>query len=389
MRLRDFGWGDAGKRRTQGAPCVRVPGVWDQDRKELGPGRKFYSEMSPMRKTVFGHVRCFMTRIPKFLLFALALLLMDILPVYALNPQHEGAFKEALAKLTQSVDRLNEKLGIVFQPGQAKGERESGLEEIAWRARDLQEQTQKLQRLCQAYWKNETAVVGVLDHWSSDAKLIDEAMIYSPAPKDVSDLWKGTKELAVEVRDWVEEIPSPAEWEKVAQGFGFDIVKVGRYPKKQVLREKVKEFIGESQLDKWPFPDERRDLDPKDLGEHFLVRFKVQPRSGAALDLPLKLRFEYKFAQHQYDGTEQLLYTHLKTGSHDFLFKNQGVDFAKRGKIIHWRASLLLNEKVVAQKKSPMWKVTSEWAAPALATPAPVLPPAPMGGPTATPAARP
>ena len=212
------------------------------------------------------------------------------------------------------------------------------------------------------YWKNETGILGILDQWHQDAKLIDEAMLYSAASQEISDLWRATKELALQVRDFVEEIPSGEEWTKVAQDFGFEILKVGRYEKKQVLREKMKEFVGGSELDDWPFADERRDLHPREMGELYLVRFKLRPKEGSVLSLPLKLRFEYKFSVHQHDGFELATYNNLGGGRHDFVFKNLGADFTGRGKIIHWRASLMLNDKVVAQKKSPMWTVVSEWA---------------------------
>ncbi len=279
---------------------------------------------------------------------------------FALNPSSEGDFRASLAKLTQGVDRLNERLSASFRPGATKAESES--DEMAWRVRDLREKTQKLNVLSQDYWNKETDILGILDQWHQDAKLIDEAMIYSPVTQEISDLWKQTKELGMQVRDFVEEMPSQKEWDKVLEDFGFDIVKVVRYPKKQVLRERMKEFIGSSELDKWPFADERRDLSAKDVGEHFVVRFRMRPKGKDVLSLPLKLRFEYKFALHNYDGAEQAVYRDLRKGTHDFLFKNIGKDFSLRGKIIHWRASLLMNEKVVAQKKSSMWTVVSEWA---------------------------
>ncbi len=281
-------------------------------------------------------------------------------PSYALNPQHEKEFRETLDKLTGNTARLNDACSAAFAPGATK--EQEGMEEVAWRARDLQEKTLKLNTLCKEYWKNESEVVGVLDQWHQNAKHLDEAMVYSPVAKDITDLWKSTKEMAVLLRDYVEEIPSAVDMEKVSKDFSFEIVKVGRYVKKQILREKLKEFIGSDDLDKWPFANERRDLDPKYFGEDFQIIYKVKPLSGGTMQVPLKVRFEYKFASHTDDGSDQNTLTNLKGGSYDFLFKNLGEDFKRRGKVIHWRASLLLSDKVVAQKKSPMWTVVSEWA---------------------------
>ncbi len=140
------------------------------------------------------------------------------------------------------------------------------------------------------------------------------------------------------------------------------IVKVGRYDKKQVLREYVREFIGGSALDKFPFPDERLSLYPSEVGEVFVIRFRVYPKSGGVLSSPLKVRFEYKFASHHHDGAAYQILQDVNGGTHDFTFKNLGDAFVQRGKVLHWRASVLLDEKVVAQQQSPMWRVVSEWA---------------------------
>ncbi len=140
------------------------------------------------------------------------------------------------------------------------------------------------------------------------------------------------------------------------------IVKVGRYDKKQVLREYMREFIGGSALDKFPFPDERLSLYPAEVGEVFVVRFRVNPKTGRTLGAPLKVRFEYKFASHHHDGAAYQILQDVNGGAHDFTFKNLGDAFVQRGKVLHWRASVLLDEKVMAEKQSPIWKVVSEWA---------------------------
>lgn len=278
----------------------------------------------------------------------------------ALNPKNESQFRAALANFVKNSNAFGAKMSFAFRPGAAKDE--GGMEEIAWRAKDLQERTEKINRLAQDYWKNETDLLGALDQWHQDAKALDETMVYTPVSADISDLWKITKEYAMEVRDYVEEIPSEEEAQKAWEGFKFEIVKVGRYGKKQVLREKVKEFIGGSQLDKFPFPDERRELYPEDVGELYVIRFKVSGKPGAKLNFPLKVRFEYKFSKHTNDGSYQQVFTNIGGGKHNVDFRNVGEEFIARGQVLHWRASVLLNEKVVAKKQSAMWRVVSEWA---------------------------
>jgi hypothetical protein len=275
----------------------------------------------------------------------------------ALNPKNESAFQGALLRLNRSVQQLNRKLTIAFTP--KAGESEAGLEEIAWRMRDLQDAIAQLEKLSGEYWKNEKAIVEILNRWRDDVKVIDEAMLYAPVPKDISSLWKESKETAIVVRDYVEEVPSEEEWKKIGEAADLKILKVGRYEKKQVLREKMSAFLGGSELDKWSFPDEQKALRAEDVGEHFMVRFNVATEADT-LGLPVLVRFEYKFAKHEYDGVAEETFANLKAGKHKFIFKNLGKDFINRGKIIHWRASLLLNQKVVAQKKSSMWTVVSE-----------------------------
>ncbi len=294
-------------------------------------------------------------------LVAAGVCLWTAVSVQGMNPSDEERFRSTLAKLEKGVSQLNEKLGVVFQPGAAQG-KEHG-EEIAWRMSDLVDKTKTMSSLSKDLWKNETAIAGVMDQWYEDAKLIDETMIYSPVTADVSDAWKLAKERALELRDFLEKMPAGdmgKEWEKTHKDFEFEIAKVGRYEKKQVLRERMKEFVGGSQLDTWPFAAECRTLDPKDFGEIFVVRFKVRAKDNVVLAVPLKLRFEYKFVTHQKDGEEVKVYDNMAAGDVDYTFKNLGEKFTARGKIIHWRASLLLNDKVIAQKKSPMWTVVSE-----------------------------
>ncbi|MFC2149710.1 hypothetical protein ACFLQ8_03310, partial [Candidatus Auribacterota bacterium] len=137
----------------------------------------------------------------------------------------------------------------------------------------------------------------------------------------------------------------------------FSVQKVNRIDKKYVLRELLKGFLGGSELDKFPFPDEMKYLKPSDIGEHFIVTWDCGGMKRFAK--PLILRFEFKFNEREFNGFIEETYRDIKGGSYEYTYRNVGAEFSKRGKIMHWRASVIYGNKIVAEKKSAMWSVIS------------------------------
>ena len=122
--------------------------------------------MSDLRKTVPDHVMGTMSNtkayLARWIVMAIGIGCLGGTDIgYALNPSHETEFRSSLAKLAESVARLDAHFSEAFQPDASK--EAGGDEEIAWRVRDLQEKNQRLETLSKDYWKNETGIFGILD----------------------------------------------------------------------------------------------------------------------------------------------------------------------------------------------------------------------------------
>ncbi len=137
----------------------------------------------------------------------------------------------------------------------------------------------------------------------------------------------------------------------------FRVSKVNRLEKKYVLREFSSHFLGGSELEKFPFGEEKKYLDKEESGEHWIVTWDASGMKR--FEKPIILRFEYKFHDRKYDGFIEESYRDSGSGSHMHTFKNIGDDYGKRGKIVHWRAVVIYDNKIVAEKKSPMWSIAA------------------------------
>lgn len=275
-------------------------------------------------------------------------------PVLALYPADKDAVLKEAQELESRFDELFRDF-VPFFSGEKKAHL-SGEEELGWRIHDFLEDVRTLRGLLGRYYQNEKKIDTLLDKMSEHARWIDEAFVYTPMSDKIRVEWVRTRESYRHLASIIRRKVSVAVSEK-GEKIQFRVAKVNRLEKLYVLREFSSHFLGGSELDKSPFGEEKKYLDKEECGEHWIVTWDCSGMKR--FDKPLILRFEYKFHDRKYDGFIEETYQDAKSGSYMHTFKNIGEDYTKRGKIIHWRAVVIYDNKIVAEKKSPMWTIAS------------------------------
>lgn len=131
----------------------------------------------------------------------------------------------------------------------------------------------------------------------------------------------------------------------------FYISKVNRVEKQWVVSPDKRNFIGSRGIQKFDYG--RPILKSEDRGENYIVTWSYH---GKKLSSPLILKFEYRLALDQKEpGVEEFSYPNLKPGTYSWTFKNLGERYIGKGKVNRWKASLVLDGKVVAEKRSFTW----------------------------------
>lgn len=139
---------------------------------------------------------------------------------------------------------------------------------------------------------------------------------------------------------WAEELPGK-----------FYISKVNRIEKQWVLPPDRRNFIGSRGIQKFDYG--RPILKPEDRGENYVVTWSYR---GKQLTNPLILKFEYRLALNQKKPyIEEFSYPNLKNGTYSWTFMNLGERYIVEGKVDRWKVSLVLDNKVVAEKRSFTW----------------------------------
>jgi hypothetical protein len=284
----------------------------------------------------------------------IALVACGVPQALALYPSDKDTVRKDAEALEARFDQLFKEF-VPYFSGQKK-ERLSGEEELGWRIHDFIEDLRALRGLLGKYYENEKKIDKLLDKMSEHARWIDEAFVYTAVPQKISRDWAKTRDAYKALEHVIRRKVSVAVSEK-GEKIRFDVSKVNRVEKKYVLRELLSHFLGGSELDKFPFPEEKKYLDKEECGEHFIVTWDCAGMKR--FDQPIILRFEYKFHDKQYDGFIEETYRDANRGSYMHTFKNIGEEYTKRGKIIHWRAVVIYDNKIVAEKKSPMWAIAS------------------------------
>lgn len=128
---------------------------------------------------------------------------------------------------------------------------------------------------------------------------------------------------------------------------GFSILKVNRVEKQWVIPPDRRSFIGSRGIQKF---DYARPIRAEEVGEHYVVAWRY---SGDSLVSPLVLKFEYRNVKGL--SASEYTYANLKRGTYKWTFKNIGPMFTEEGKIDRWKVSLILDGKVVAEKRSATW----------------------------------
>jgi len=276
-------------------------------------------------------------------------------PSFALYPEDKEKAQKDVAALEGTFEGLFKDF-VPYFSGEKKAKL-SGEEEIGWRIHDFVVDVRSLKDKLESYYENEKKIDALLDRMDDHTRWIDEAFVYTPLSETIAKDWIRAKDQYRQLAAMVRRKLTSAEIEEERGGLSFAVSKVNTVDKQFVLRELLHNFLGSSELDKFPFPEEKKRLDPQEIGEHHIVSWSA--RGMKRFDKPVILRFEYKFNKREFDGVSEETYRDLKGGSYSYTFKNIGADFTKRGKIVHWRASVVYDNKIVAEKQSAMWAIAS------------------------------
>jgi len=131
----------------------------------------------------------------------------------------------------------------------------------------------------------------------------------------------------------------------------FAINKVNCLEKIYVIPPDRHNFLGSRGTQKY---DYERLLPDAERGEQYVVAWGFK---GKKLNEVLVLRFEYVYTNMKDEiKKDEFVYNQIKSGSYSWTFKNIGADFSQNGKIDRWKVSLLLNNLVVAEKRSATWR---------------------------------
>ncbi|MDP8262455.1 MAG: hypothetical protein P9M13_04030 [Candidatus Ancaeobacter aquaticus] len=275
--------------------------------------------------------------------------------IFALYPEDRVKAKKMAHSLEQRADTLFNQCVPFF--GKQKKLRLGGAEELGWRIHDFLEEARKLDGMAGDYYKNKRDIDVLLPTMNRQIKDIDEAFIFTKVSDKIKKQWTTTKNtyyrLEVLLQKKVKKVSADVE-----SRLRFAVTKVNRIEKKYVLRELLKNFLGGSELEKFPFPYEKKYLDPEQIGEHFILSWDCG--GVKRLDKPLILRFEYIFKNSKNNGFTEEVYQNEKSGGHTYIYKNIGADYSTRGKILHWRAIIIYDNKIVAEKLSSMWNVVAQ-----------------------------
>jgi len=131
----------------------------------------------------------------------------------------------------------------------------------------------------------------------------------------------------------------------------FSIPKVTRVEKMWVIPPDRRNFLGSRGIRKY---DYGRAL-PKDLrGENYVVTLRYK---GPELTDPVTLKFTYRLVKDTEDlCVDEYVWTEFESGNYAWTLKNIGKQFRKKGKVDRWKATVLYQDKVVAEKLSATWQ---------------------------------
>lgn len=134
----------------------------------------------------------------------------------------------------------------------------------------------------------------------------------------------------------------------------FRILKVNRIEKLWVIPPDRRNFIGSRGIQKF---DYGRPIKSENAGEHYVVTWRYNGREAAR---HMVFKFEYRSALRLDELRDELhvekcSYKNLKRGNYKWIFKNIGPRFAGEGKVDRWKVSLVLDGKIVAEKRSATW----------------------------------
>lgn len=130
----------------------------------------------------------------------------------------------------------------------------------------------------------------------------------------------------------------------------FHVTKVNRIEKLWMVPPDRRNFIGSRGIQKF---DYGRPIKSENAGEHYVVRWR---HSGKEVARHLVLLFEYRLALNPKESfVEKRSYKDLRRGTYKWVFKNIGIRFTTGGKVDRWKVSLVLDGRVVAEKRSATW----------------------------------
>jgi hypothetical protein len=112
-------------------------------------------------------------------------------------------------------------------------------------------------------------------------------------------------------------------------------------------------FTGLGGLDKWRY--EARLLPAELQGEEYVVVFTAKGPEKVFTG-PLKVKFEYMYAEGLEVHYSEKTYQDLPRGRHKYVWKNIGGQNVQHGDIIGWRVSLDYGGKEVDSKHSALWR---------------------------------
>lgn len=130
----------------------------------------------------------------------------------------------------------------------------------------------------------------------------------------------------------------------------FSILKVNRLEKEWVIPPRRLNFLGSRGLEKF---DYQRKLPPEERGEHYIITWTYR---GEEINKSVILRFEYRYEKEMFiPYMEEYKMNRIKPGTYKWVFKNIGDNYRKKGRIDRWKVSIIVEDKIVAVKKSATW----------------------------------
>lgn len=136
---------------------------------------------------------------------------------------------------------------------------------------------------------------------------------------------------------------------------GFRITKVMRIEKEENALGKLLERDAKFEVGR--APEMTKKLDEKHRGEEYLVRWEY---SGKKVYSKVEMQFEFKLKNRADVLVLSKEYENLRPGGYKVLVKNVGSSFSRGGEIEYWKATVVADKQVVAEKKSFLWDAFSQ-----------------------------